>query len=465
MASAAPVAQLKAHLNHQCQVRITDGRCFKGMFMCTDRDQNVILSMAHEYRGDNQRYVGLIMIPGPHIVAMYSEPLAAPDALSAAVDAPVVLSVCALPPAIMLDLFICIVGIYACFLSWGVLQERVSTTPYGEDGQKFRYFIFLNVIQGLVSATVAVVYLGVLGKPVRRPSWPLLRRYVQAALTNALASPFGYAALQHIDYPTLTLTKSCKLVPVILMNVVLYRRRFPLHKYATVILVTAGVSGFMLLQPVSSGKRNAVASSSVYGLLLVLVNLLMDGVTNSTQDQIFHEFREVTGQHMMLFMNLLGALLMALWLLSPWNPELQQAMAFAVAFPQVWEDILLFSLCGALGQCFIFYTLARFGSLSLVMVTVTRKLFTMLLSVFWFGHELSLGQWLSVAVVFSGIGLEAYVKRQEKLALAAHNATKSIPAIDEKMSISLLKADVVAMDEPSSKTVRQRKPVNTSTTS
>jgi hypothetical protein len=44
---------------------------------------------------------------------------------------------------------------------------------------------------------------------------------------------------------------------------------------------------------------------------------------------------------------------------------------------------------GGLGQLFIFETIQHFGSLTLVMVTVTRKLFTMLLSVIVFEHVLN----------------------------------------------------------------------------
>lgn len=47
---------------------------------------------------------------------------------------------------------------------------------------------------------------------------------------------------------------------------------------------------------------------------------------------------------------------------------------------------------------------------------VTRKLFTMLLSVFVYSHTLSPLQWIGVATVFAGIGLEAREKRREGLA-------------------------------------------------
>jgi UDP-galactose transporter B1 len=82
--------------------------------------------------------------------------------------------------------------------------------------------------------------------------------------------------------------------------------------------------------------------------------------------------------------------------------------------PQALKDVLGFAACGAVGQVFIYYTLSKFSSLLLVTVNVTRKMLTMLLSVFWFGHSLSQGQWLGVLLVFGGVGAEGIVQRQEK---------------------------------------------------
>lgn len=59
-------------------------------------------------------------------------------------------------------------------------------------------------------------------------------------------------------------------------------------------------------------------------------------------------------------------------------------------------------------------TLSIFGSLLLVTVTVTRKMLTMIISVFWFGHSLSGMQWLGVGLVFGGIGIEAELSQREK---------------------------------------------------
>ncbi|KAG8427212.1 UDP-galactose transporter [Metarhizium acridum] len=65
--------------------------------------------------------------------------------------------------------------------------------------------------------------------------------------------------------------------------------------------------------------------------------------------------------------------------------ELTAALDFMRRYPAVWKDVLGFAACGAIGQVFIFYTLSTFSSVLLVTVTVTRKMFTMILSVvaFW----------------------------------------------------------------------------------
>lgn len=58
-------------------------------------------------------------------------------------------------------------------------------------------------------------------------------------------------------------------------------------------------------------------------------------------------------------------------------------------------------------------------------VTVTRKMFTMMLSVVAFGHRLSGMQWLGVGLVFGGIGAEAAIARREKMAKEAAKQTKT----------------------------------------
>lgn len=70
-------------------------------------------------------------------------------------------------------------------------------------------------------------------------------------------------------------------------------------------------------------------------------------------------------------------------------------------------------------------TLAKFDSLLLVTITVTRKMLTMILSVVWFGHSLSYMQWLGVGLVFGGIGMESELNKREKKRKLAQNIKRS----------------------------------------
>jgi UDP-galactose transporter B1 len=47
-------------------------------------------------------------------------------------------------------------------------------------------------------------------------------------------------------------------------------------------------------------------------------------------------------------------------------------------------------------------------------VTTTRKFFTILFSVFLYGHVLSVQQWAGVAMVFLGLAVDAYAKARRR---------------------------------------------------
>jgi UDP-galactose transporter B1 len=349
-------------------------------------------------------------------------------------------------------------------LTWALLQERLTTTPYGSEGapELFKFPVFLNTVQSLFAATVGFLYLqfdtpkGSSPAPIF-PSRRIVIPLILVALTNSLASPFGYASLAHIDYITFILAKSCKLLPVMFLHITLFQKRYPLYKYLVVLAVTSGVAVFTLHAGAKSSKPSKASTNPdrnvPWGLLLLSVNLLFDGLTNTTQDYIFQLAPNYKGPAMMCANNLLSTLLTLSYLaLSPYlihtgigeylgmdlNPgnsgEFAAALGFMRRHPGVWYDVVGFAVCGAVGQVFIctpssapssllpeltltsVYTLATFSSLLLVTVNVTRKMLTMILSVIWFGHRLGGRQMFGVALVFGGIGAEGVIARREKAA-------------------------------------------------
>ena len=68
--------------------------------------------------------------------------------------------------------------------------------------------------------------------------------------------------------------------------------------------------------------------------------------------------------------------------------------------------IQIAAIASTLGQNFIFFTISNIDSLTLTAITTSRKLFTIVLSVFTFGHKIAPMQWAGVALVFSGLFYE-----------------------------------------------------------
>mmetsp|Transcript_39596 Transcript_39596/g.118862 ORF Transcript_39596/g.118862 Transcript_39596/m.118862 type:complete len:121 (-) Transcript_39596:355-717(-) len=100
--------------------------------------------------------------------------------------------------------------------------------------------------------------------------------------------------------------------------------------------------------------------------------------------------------------------------------ELTSGMAFCAANPEIYAKIVKFALCSAVGQSFIFYTIANFDPLILSTVTTTRKIFSVLLSIFLKGHSLSPTGWSGIALACGGILSEMQAKMSGKGKRHAH---------------------------------------------
>ena len=108
----------------------------------------------------------------------------------------------------------------------------------------------------------------------------------------------------------------------------------------------------------------------------------------------------------MLYLNLYS--LPSLLLLLVLTSQLGAGIRFAVQYPSFVVEALAFSLCSALGQSCVLFTLLTFDSLVLVTVTTTRKFASVLLSVALYGHHLSAWQWAGVGLVWLGLSMDVY---------------------------------------------------------
>ncbi|KAL3267294.1 hypothetical protein HHI36_011425 [Cryptolaemus montrouzieri] len=87
---SAGVQKLRVLLNKTMKIEMSDGRILIGIFLCTDADANIILGSCSEFlpqelrpnkTNDEPRMLGLVMVPGKHIVTV-SKDLSDPPPLN-----------------------------------------------------------------------------------------------------------------------------------------------------------------------------------------------------------------------------------------------------------------------------------------------------------------------------------------------------------------------------------------------
>ncbi|KAG2323758.1 hypothetical protein Bca52824_006486 [Brassica carinata] len=308
----------------------------------------------------------------------------------------------------VLLLSFCVAGIWAAYIYQGVLQEILSTKKFGEDGKRFEHLAFLNLAQNVVCLVWSYIMIKLWsnGGSGGAPWWT----YWSAGITNTIGPAMGIEALKYISYPAQVLAKSSKMIPVMLMGSLVYGIRYSLPEYLCTFLVAGGVSMFALLKTSSKTISKLAHPNAPLGYGLCFLNLAFDGFTNATQDSITARYPKTNAWDIMLGMNLWGTIYNMVYMFGLPHGSGFEAVQFCKQHPEAAWDILMYCLCGAVGQNFIFLTISRFGSLANTTITTTRKFVSIVVSSVLSGNPLSSKQWGCVSMVFGGLSYQIYLK-------------------------------------------------------
>lgn len=162
-------------------------------------------------------------------------------------------------------------GIFICYFYYGIFQEKITRTKYGPTKQTYTHTMSLVLIQCLVNTIFAKLMLVTFLKQPRDLTKPTY--YASSALTYLVAMVSSNMALQHVNYPTQVIGKSCKPIPVMILGVLIGRKSYSLLKYLFVLMIVVGVGIFMYKDNVSGGKSMDASIIGTGELLLVSFNL------------------------------------------------------------------------------------------------------------------------------------------------------------------------------------------------
>lgn len=297
-------------------------------------------------------------------------------------------------------LFACFLGIMVSFVAYGLLLEYATS-----GGRKLHELSFLFVTSGLYTLTAAA------GRHVRdeTPTSIPPARFAVLGLTSMGSTFCSVRSLRYVIYPIQVLAKSCKPVPVMLMGAIM-GKTYPLRKYINVAMIVAGVALFM---GGGSKKKNSSdemgdSASQLFGLLLLFISLCFDGGTGAYEDKLMAVHH--VGPFDLMYNIQLGKTILA----GVGLVVLNQVHEFVKMCEDMGFLLIALGLSGALGQVFIFITIAKFGALTCSIIGLARKVTTLVASILFFGHSLSATQFLGLLISVGSMVMNFWGKKNKK---------------------------------------------------
>lgn len=246
---------------------------------------------------------------------------------------------------------------------------------------------------------------GIFGVRERRwwggtPNLPL-RPFVVSGLCQILSKGFtGMALALGLSFPVATLVKSAKMAPVMAGQLVLGGSTYALREYLQVLAIIGGVAMLSMAK-----KKSTEAENSTLGLVCIVLSLLCSGVVGGVQKRLLTDLKRVNvapqPYDLMTYTN--AWMTVFALVIAVATGEFSRGWAHCARNPELLALVWKFSACSALGQSFVFYTVARFDPLVCATVTTTRKVFSVALSLAFKGHAVSLQGWLGLCLASGGI--------------------------------------------------------------
>merc|ERR1712048_1398586 len=278
----------------------------------------------------------------------------------------------------------------------GNMQEDVFSFV-DPKGNKFTQAWFLQAVEALANVIVGFCGMMLTGRTVGLP----LDKFALSGATQVAAKACTSLALANgLSFPVATLAKSAKMAPVMAGSILLGGKKYSLRSYiqvGSIIAATVMVS--------MNKKSKPGQTSSMLGVVFICTSLMLDGVTGGVQDALKAKCKE-TGikakPYDMMFWTNFFMMLVGI-LVSFCLGEVATGTAFLLANPAILPKVVAFGVCSAIGQSFIFFVVSEYGPLKNATVTTTRKIFSVLLSIFLKGHALAPMGWAGIALGALGI--------------------------------------------------------------
>ena len=141
------------------------------------------------------------------------------------------------------------------------------------------------------------------------------------------------------------------------------------------------------------------------GYLLLGISVVVDALFSDSQAYSKAEFKPTANQLFTVtnFYSFLFCILVAL-IQQSFIPSIK----FLINYPSALLILGGIGVLQVFGQISIYYIVANFKQHIFPLISTTRKILTVIFSIYWFGHDVNGSQWVAIGIVFSGMFYELY---------------------------------------------------------
>jgi len=277
-----------------------------------------------------------------------------------------------------------------CF--YALTQEFLATHTF--NGQIFEFPMFVIAVNHTWGAVFASVNLKLQGLPVCTRGFWLTSL---PALSDLVATYLQHKALYYILFPAQTLLKTLKLIPVMLVGGLLKNRTYSWLDYLEGSLISTLVFFFVWDFQLNGGSlESSEASAATLGILMMMGYIFCDSFLSNLEDYVYQVTSLDPGQ-MLFGLELLSG--MFAWTSLLMKGGLVDAVRFLGMHREAMFYVGLQAWASAAGAYTCTLTVRLYGPAVFTLLMMSRQVFSMMLSVTVFDHQVDVVACLCLVVV------------------------------------------------------------------
>lgn len=229
-----------------------------------------------------------------------------------------------------------------------------------------------------------------------------ITEYMKLSVLTMAGMYFTNWSLTYINYPMRILSKSSKVIPVMLVGVLLYGKYYTRLEYLSAFVLALGITLFTLGDAYDSPRFD------VTGLLLISIGVFADAMTaNFEEARLFGQYH-CSQAEVLLFSNAFSSIWTLITVLS--SNEFFDAVEHSKEHPEVITSTVMFATLGYSSSIFILLLIKRFGATNAEIVKSCRKVLSIVISFMAFGKTPGNLHWIGGAFFTLSVILGVHIK-------------------------------------------------------